>query len=255
VYHPVRPKWFLRHWYVWRKPCTNLALKLTLSPKGSKRDSRPTSPRSSIRCVQIGFWGYGTFGVNCGSIMHLILTLSPNGLKLDSTWPKSPRSFIGCVRNDFWAYGTFGANRAPILNQDYHCIQTDRNDLPFEPRHLGVPSGASKTISKAMVHLLQTVYLSCTETNTVSKRTETSFHLSLVTQEYHPVQPKQFLSLWYVWHKPCTYHAPKLTLSPKGLKRDFTWPTSPRSSIGCVQIGFWGYGTFGANWGSILHRY
>jgi hypothetical protein len=29
--------------------------------------------------------------------------------------------------------------------------------------------------------LVQTVHLSCTETNTVSKRTETSFHLSLVT--------------------------------------------------------------------------
>jgi hypothetical protein len=57
----------------------------------------------------------------------------------------------------------------------------DRNELPFEPRHLGVPYGASKTISEAMVYLVQTVHLSCTETNTVSKQTETTFHLSLVT--------------------------------------------------------------------------
>jgi hypothetical protein len=35
-------------------------------------------------------------------------------------------------------------------------------------------------ILEAMVHLAQTVHLSCTETNTVSKWTETSFHLSLV---------------------------------------------------------------------------
>jgi hypothetical protein len=70
----------------------------------------------------------------------------------------------------------------------------DRNELPFEPRHLGVQSGASKTISEAMVHLAQMVHLSCTETNTVSKRIETSFHLSLVTQEYLPVHLKQFLS-------------------------------------------------------------
>jgi hypothetical protein len=105
-----------------------------------------------------------------------------------------------------------------------------------------------------MVHLVQIVHLSCTENNTVSKRTETSFHLSLVTQEYHLVHPKQFHCLWYVWRKSCTYDAPKLTLSPKGLKQDSTWPTSPMSSNGCVQNGFWGYGTFGAYCGPILHR-
>jgi hypothetical protein len=50
-------------------------------------------------------------------------------------------------------------------------------------------------IYEAMVHLAQTVHLSCTKTDTVSKWTETGFHLSLVTQEYHPVHLKQFLSL------------------------------------------------------------
>jgi hypothetical protein len=126
--------------------------------------------------------------------------------------------------------------------------------FPFEPRHLGVPSDASKMISEAMVQLAQTVHLSSTETNTISKRTETSFHFSLVTQKYHPEHPKQFLSPWYIWCKPCTYLALKLTLSPKGSKWDSTWPTSPRSSIRCVQIGFWRFGTFGANYGPILHR-
>jgi hypothetical protein len=94
----------------------------------------------------------------------------------------------------------------------------DRNKLLFEPRHLGVPFGASKMISEAVVHLAQTVHLSCTETNTVSKRTKTSFHLSLVTKEDHLVHPKQFLSLWYVWRKPCTYDAPKLTHLQKDQK-------------------------------------
>jgi hypothetical protein len=89
-----------------------------------------------------------------------------------------------------------------------------------------------------MVRLVQTANLSCTETNTVSKRTKMSFHLSLVTQEYHPLHPKQFLSLRYDWRKPCSYDAPKLTLSPKGSKQDSTWPTSARSSNGCVQNGF-----------------
>ena len=45
-----------------------------------------------------------------------------------------------------------------------------QNELPFEPRHLVVPSGASKTICKPMVHLAQTMHQSCTDTDTVSKR-------------------------------------------------------------------------------------
>jgi hypothetical protein len=47
---------------------------------------------------------------------------------------------------------------------------------------------------------------------------------------------KWFLSRWYIWCKPCTYLAPKLTLSPNEKKRDSTWPTSPRGSIGWVQM-------------------
>jgi hypothetical protein len=48
----------------------------------------------------------------------------------------------------------------------------DQNEIPLEPHHLGVPLGASKMISEPMVRLAQTVYL---------KRTEMSFHVSLVT--------------------------------------------------------------------------
>jgi hypothetical protein len=94
----------------------------------------------------------------------------------------------------------------------------DRNEILHDPRHLGVPSRASKMISELTVRLAQTVHLCCTETNTVSKRTEMSFHLSLITLEYHLVHPKQFLILWYVWRKPFTYYARKLTLPPKGPK-------------------------------------
>jgi hypothetical protein len=77
----------------------------------------------------------------------------------------------------------------------------DRNKIPHDPRHLGVPSGASETIP----------------------------------------------TLWYIRRKPCTYLARTLTLSPNGPKRGSTGATSPRTSIGCVQNGFWAYGTFGAN--------
>ena len=89
-------------------------------------------------------------------------------------------SSIGCIQNDFRAYGTFGANREPILRQYYHYLQTDRNELSVEPRHLAVPLGASKTIPEPMVPLAQTD-LSCTDTNTVSKWTKTRFDMIHVT--------------------------------------------------------------------------
>ena len=86
--------------------------------------------------------------------------------------------------------------------------------------------------------LEETVHLCCTNSNTISIRTETRFHLSLVTLEFHRVRPKWFLSLLYIRHKPCTYLALLLTLYPNGPKRDSTWPLSPRSSIGCGRKWF-----------------
>jgi hypothetical protein len=61
-----------------------------------------------------------------------------------------------------------------------------------------------------MVCSMQTVHLSWVKISTISKPTETSFHLSLITEEYHRVCPKWFRSQWYVWRKPCTNLAPTL---------------------------------------------
>jgi hypothetical protein len=69
-------------------------------------------------------------------------------------------------------------------------------------------------IYEPMVHLAQTVHLSCTDTNT-SKR-ETRFQMTHVTLEFHRVRQKQFSSLWYVRSKPCTCLASRLALSPNG---------------------------------------
>jgi hypothetical protein len=126
------------------------------------------------------------------------------------------------------------------LAQTVHLsrIQTDRIELPLEPRHLGVPSGASKTISKPMVCLVQTVHLSCTDTNTVSKETKTRFHRTHITEEFHRVCPKRFLSLWYFCRKPGTYLASKLALSPNRPKQASSKASSHRSTFGCVQNDF-----------------
>jgi hypothetical protein len=90
--------------------------------------------------------------------------------------------------------------------------------------------------------------------STISKRTESSMHLSLVTLEYHRMCPKWFLSQWYVWRKPCTYLASRLPLSPNGVNRASTWASSPWSTTGCVQNNFWAYGIFGGNRALILRQ-
>jgi len=96
----------------------------------------------------------------------------------------------------------------------------DRSEIPNDTRHQGVPSGASKLISKNMLCSMQTMHLSCIRISTISKLTEPSFHLSLFTQDYQIVCSKWFLRLWCIRHKLCTYLALKLTMSTNGPKQD-----------------------------------
>jgi hypothetical protein len=184
---------------------------------------------------------------------------------------------IRCFQNDFLSYGMFGIDRAPIWHQDcqylkmkwnkilhdtchlvvpscaskmifvpiVRSVQTvilHQNEIPHDPRYLGVSSAECKRISEPMVCSVQTVHLSCVKISTISKQTETSFRLSLVTWEYHRVPLKRILSLWYVRRKPCTYLASRLALSPKGAKRVSTSASSSRSTNGCIQNDFWADG-------------
>jgi hypothetical protein len=96
------------------------------------------------------------------------------------------------------------------------------NRAPPDPRHLEVPSGASKIIYEPMVRLTQTEHLSCTNANTVSKQIETRFHMTHVTSEFHRVPPILFPSLLYVRRKPCTNLASRVALSPNGPNRAST---------------------------------
>jgi hypothetical protein len=62
-----------------------------------------------------------------------------------------------------------------------HYPQTEWNELSLDLRHLEVPSGVPKAISKPMVRSAQTVHLSYVEINTFSKWTEMLFHLNNIT--------------------------------------------------------------------------
>jgi hypothetical protein len=75
----------------------------------------------------------------------------------------------------------FSANRASILRQDLHYLQTDQNEHPLEPPHLGEPSGVFEMIFELVVRSAQTVHLSGVKVSTISKQTKTSIQLSLVT--------------------------------------------------------------------------
>jgi hypothetical protein len=75
----------------------------------------------------------------------------------------------------------FSTNRALILHRHQHYLQMDQNEIPHDPLHLGVPSGASRMISEAGVRLAQTVHLSCVNISTIFERSESSFHLGHVS--------------------------------------------------------------------------
>jgi hypothetical protein len=110
-------------------------------------------------------------------------------------------------------------------------LQMERNEFPHGPHHVGVPSVAPKMISEPMICSVQTEHLYCTEINTISKRTKTSFHL-IYRQIGAPMGvPKVMSKSMVTQHKPCTYLASRLILSPNGPKQPSTRPLSPRSTF------------------------
>jgi hypothetical protein len=104
------------------------------------------------------------------------------------------------------------------------------------PRHLGVPSCASKMISMPMVCSVQTMHLSCTDINIVSKWTKTKFHMTYATYEFYWVRPQLFMSLWYLQCKPCTYLVSRLALSPNRPNRAPPNPRHFRVPLGAFKM-------------------
>jgi hypothetical protein len=225
-----------------------------MSPNGPKWDSTwPMSPWSSIRCVQNDFSAYCMFSTNSAPL----LWHSYHYLQMDrNVLPLEPR-YLGVTS------GAFKTISEPmvLLAQPctYHALTLTlspngpnwASTLVSSPR---TTIGLSKMIFEPTVQLAQRVHMSCTDTNTVSRRTKMRFHITHVTKEFHRVHPKSFLSLWYVRRKPCTYLAPILTLYSNRPKRDSTWLTSPWSTIGCIQNYFRVNGLFSANHAPILRQ-
>ena len=81
-----------------------------------------------------------------------------------------------------------------------------------------------------MVYLAQTMHQSCTETNTISKRTKSRFQITHVIKKVYLVCSNWFMSIWYVPCKPCTYLASRLALYPNRPNWAFTLAPLPRST-------------------------
>jgi hypothetical protein len=88
----------------------------------------------------------------------------------------------------------------------------DQNELPLEPCHLAVPSGAFKNISRPMVR--STLAYLQTDWNELPHE---HHHLGVLSGA-----SKINSEPWYFWRKLCTNLAPTLTLSPNGPKQDST---------------------------------
>jgi hypothetical protein len=74
-----------------------------------------------------------------------------------------------------------GASKT-IYEPMVHLRQTEHlSCIDADSRHLGVPSGASNTISKPTIRSTQTVHQSCVNCCTISKQIKASFRLSLIT--------------------------------------------------------------------------
>ena len=121
-------------------------------------------------------------------------------------------------------------------------------ELSLEPRHLGVPSGASKTIlSLWYVPCKLCNYLATTLALSPNGLKRASTWASSPSGTIECVQND-------FWDYGTSKNglAPRLTLSQNRKKWDSTWPTSPRSSIWCIQNDLWAYGMFDANRAPIL---
>ena len=166
MYHRVRPKRYMSLWYVWRNPCTYLALTVTPSRNGPNKI--PLDPRylevpsgasktifePMVRLAQSVHISY----INTNTISKQT--------ERDFTWPTSPRSSIECIQNDIRACGTFSANvHLSYINTNTISKWTKWDSTwPTSPRSF---IGVSKMISEPLVRLSQIMHKSYINTKTI----------------------------------------------------------------------------------------
>jgi hypothetical protein len=177
------PKRFPSLWDDWRKPCTNFASKVALSPNRLNWSSTWTSsPRCTIECVQNDFYVYGMVR----SVQTARLSSTDTNTVSDQTKIKFHMTHVTYEFHQvrpklFMSLWYVQCKPCNYLVLRLALSPNRPNRAPPDPRHLGVASGVCKTSYEPMVPLTQTEHLSCTDSNTVSKHIETRFHMTHVT--------------------------------------------------------------------------
>jgi hypothetical protein len=178
-----------------------------------------SSSSKSIRCIKNCFLAYGMFTKQVHLYCTYTNTVSKRTEMRFEFYPMRPKQFLS-----LWYVRckpcTYLASRLALSPNGPKRVSTWASSSSNS-------IGCIKNYFLACGMFTEPVHLSCSYTNTVSKRTEMRF-------DFHPVLPKHFVSLWYVRRKPCTYLASRSALSENGLKWDSTWPKSPWSFIRCV---------------------
>ena len=126
-----------------------------------------------------------------------------------------------------------------------------RIELPLEPLHLGIQTGASKRFLRlwCIRHKLCT-YLAPKLTLSPNRPKRDSI--------WHTLSRSSIGCVKIDFRTYCTFHAyrsinhaSRLALSPN---RASTWAPLPRSNITCVQNGFLAYGALGINRAHIFYQ-
>jgi hypothetical protein len=159
------------------------------------------------------------------------LAPSPNESKRAFTCATSPRCTIGYVQNDFLSRWYVWRKPCTYLTPTLTLSPKRKkwnSKWPMSPRssirYVQNDLWAYGTFDANRTRILSQ-YTQYLQTN------PNGFHFGLITEEYHRVHPKWFLSHWYIWDKlctnlaptltlrcePCTYLASRLALSPNGL--------------------------------------
>jgi hypothetical protein len=136
----------------------------------------------------------------------------------------SPRGSIGCVK--------MISEPLKCSTQTMHYLASRVAVYPNRPNWASTWALAtSKTIFEPVLHLEKTLH-HCLQTER-NEIPADACHLGVLSGV-----SKTIPSLWYVRHKPCTYLASTLALSPNKPNRASTWASSPRTTIGASKKWF-----------------
>jgi hypothetical protein len=127
------------------------------------------------------------------------------------------------------------------------------NRAPPDPRHLGVPLGASKMIYEPMFDANRAPILHWCLHYLKRDRNESPHdphHLWVPSDAFNTIFEPAIRST-----RTMLQSCIKVALSTNGLNQASTWASSPRNTTECVQNDFYARGMFGAHHAPILHRH